>query len=363
MFLGGDTVNDFVEYSELYHHGIKGMRWGIRRYQNADGTLTPEGKRRYFNPDGSLTREGQKNLRNRFGVRGNNILRGIAGAAGAGYLVAKSRANKDWGKIYATNYKNSRNRAITDAWNAFIKGHNTSAVSGNIPLTKNQMYSILKFPKDNLKAAKYYVDTYDQGVKFYKDKMMKTNAKVLVPLIAAGAVAAGTAYAIYKNHKNKKRLEQNGKQYIELMRTGKMQANKSDSAVTKRVKNDYNNLTDKQFMGKYHGSKSTYLRRVNKYGDPYKNGVLPKIGTALSKMGFGRARINKQVSALNKKLSQESIKKNSQEMDYLKKIINQYKAEGRNDLEIAVRDGHYIIQNKDPKKRKVNLKGYKTVKI
>ena len=36
------------EYNnELYHHGIKGMRWGIRRYQNPDGTLTEEGRRRY----------------------------------------------------------------------------------------------------------------------------------------------------------------------------------------------------------------------------------------------------------------------------------------------------------------------------
>lgn len=32
---------------ELYHHGIKGQRWGIRRYQNPDGTLTAVGKRRY----------------------------------------------------------------------------------------------------------------------------------------------------------------------------------------------------------------------------------------------------------------------------------------------------------------------------
>lgn len=31
---------------ELYHHGIKGQRWGVRRYQNEDGTLTEEGKRR-----------------------------------------------------------------------------------------------------------------------------------------------------------------------------------------------------------------------------------------------------------------------------------------------------------------------------
>ena len=34
--------------NELYHHGIKGQRWGIRRYQNNDGSLTPAGKKRYY---------------------------------------------------------------------------------------------------------------------------------------------------------------------------------------------------------------------------------------------------------------------------------------------------------------------------
>ena len=34
-------------YYELYHHGIKGMKWGIRRFQKKDGSLTPAGKKRY----------------------------------------------------------------------------------------------------------------------------------------------------------------------------------------------------------------------------------------------------------------------------------------------------------------------------
>lgn len=36
-----------MNYSdELYHHGIKGQRWGVRRYQNPDGTLTAAGKKK-----------------------------------------------------------------------------------------------------------------------------------------------------------------------------------------------------------------------------------------------------------------------------------------------------------------------------
>lgn len=41
-YIGGMPVTD-----ELYHHGILGQKWGVRRYQNRDGSLTPAGKKRY----------------------------------------------------------------------------------------------------------------------------------------------------------------------------------------------------------------------------------------------------------------------------------------------------------------------------
>lgn len=59
---------------------------------------------------------------------------------------------------------------------------------------------------------------------------------------------------------------------IRYERGQKMDTNSStDSKVTKRVKKDYNDLSNSDFMKKYATTKDIYRKRVNKYGDPYKH--------------------------------------------------------------------------------------------
>ena len=48
----------YTSGNELYHHGIRGMKWGVRRYQNKDGSLTPAGKKRRDKLEGELEKLG-----------------------------------------------------------------------------------------------------------------------------------------------------------------------------------------------------------------------------------------------------------------------------------------------------------------
>lgn len=43
----------FMRESDIQHHGIKGQKWGIRRFQNEDGTWTAAGRERYGDSDGN----------------------------------------------------------------------------------------------------------------------------------------------------------------------------------------------------------------------------------------------------------------------------------------------------------------------
>ena len=51
--------------NDLYHYGIKGMRWGVRRYQNPDGSRTALGKKRESSPNTKEKKARQADAKNR----------------------------------------------------------------------------------------------------------------------------------------------------------------------------------------------------------------------------------------------------------------------------------------------------------
>lgn len=67
----------------LSHHGIKGQRWGVRRFQNRDGTRTSAGKLK----DQKENKKGLTDKQKKYIKRGAIIVGSIAAAAGTAYLI------------------------------------------------------------------------------------------------------------------------------------------------------------------------------------------------------------------------------------------------------------------------------------
>lgn len=95
--------------SELYHSGVKGMKWGIRRYQNADGTLTEEGRARYgANSYQEMSPSQRANFNKDMTIRSDKLKRNTAIGVGLA-ATAASAAGLAW---YLTKRKEHGKRVL-----------------------------------------------------------------------------------------------------------------------------------------------------------------------------------------------------------------------------------------------------------
>ena len=85
--------------NELYHHGIKGQKWGVRRFQREDGSLTNRGIKRYSNGqrdprknDANEANTGKKQRRNP--GYANSFVKGMGG------IVVSRTLDKIGGELY-----------------------------------------------------------------------------------------------------------------------------------------------------------------------------------------------------------------------------------------------------------------------
>lgn len=145
---GGNNMWTYNYTTELWHHGIMGMKWGIRRYQNPDGSLTTAGKIRYGNKnrlEASVNKKAAKLQRKYNDLTGKSIRQNNA---------AKDKTDEEARK------KDSKSKSISE-----MSSEELQAAINRINLEKTYLQAMESVNPRKVSRGQKFIDSFkDQAV-------------------------------------------------------------------------------------------------------------------------------------------------------------------------------------------------------
>lgn len=150
----------------LVHHGVKGQKWGVRRYQNPDGSLTDEGRRRYGygSEAGKMITKNTKERMKQGTKLGAKIGAAVGGVGGATAAIATMSLMMPYyglpaagvmaGANFMTNFATG---TLSGGWNGFLAGSVVGAVETH--------------------KGRNYIERYDKGLDAFEERDRKAEQK------------------------------------------------------------------------------------------------------------------------------------------------------------------------------------------